>query len=126
MSGQPEEGTEPEQSEDSTTDLDLSTETPHAGEIVIDTTSLDITNEPVASGQVPLKFMAPTMTHQLRRKTLNIMVGLVTLALLIIVVGLALHWFDSDFAKTLLQTVVSPLLGALAAVVGYLFAERKE
>jgi phosphate/sulfate permease len=51
-----------------------------------------------------------------------ILVGIVGGALALVVAGMAFHWFDADFGKTLIQTVVSPVLGALAAVVGYLFA----
>lgn len=87
---------------------------------------VDVTAEPVETADVAPKIKPPVMTHQLRRLTLYFLVGVVVLALAIMAAGLALHWFDTDFAKTILQTVVSPLLGALAAVVGYLFAERKE
>jgi hypothetical protein len=85
-----------------------------------------VTNDPVESGDtIGLKPTAKP-THQLRRLTLLILVGIVSFGLLLMTVGLAFHWFDQDFAKTIIQTVVSPLLGALSAVIGYLFAERKE
>jgi hypothetical protein len=38
---------------------------------------------------------------------------------------MAFHWFSEEFAKTLLQLLIPPLLSAFAVVVGYLFAERK-
>ncbi|MEU4675092.1 hypothetical protein AB0F91_45930 [Amycolatopsis sp. NPDC023774] len=52
-----------------------------------------------------------------------VIVSIVSIA--VITAGMAWHWFDSDFGKSILQVVVGPVIGALAAVVGYLFAERK-
>ncbi|WP_146060411.1 hypothetical protein [Amycolatopsis sp. CA-128772] len=83
-----------------------------------------ITNDPVESGKT-VEVGTPQKTHQLRLWTLWILVGIVGAGLLLVALGLAAHWFDSDFAKTILQTVVSPILGALSAVVGYLFADRR-
>jgi hypothetical protein len=86
-----------------------------------------VTDEPVeSSGTTVLTPPTPKPTHQLRRLTLGILVGIVASGLVSVCVGLAAHWFDQDFAKTIIQTVVSPVLGALSAVVGYLFADRKE
>lgn len=82
-----------------------------------------ITDEPVESN--PTVKLAPQPTHQLRLWTLWILVGIVGVGIAVVTAGLAAHWFDTDFAKTILQTVVSPVLGALSAVVGYLFADRK-
>ncbi|MFJ9782229.1 hypothetical protein ACIRSS_21775 [Amycolatopsis sp. NPDC101161] len=83
-----------------------------------------VTNDPVEVGQT-IGVEKPQKTHQLRLWTLWILVGTVGAGLVLIALGLAMHWFDTDFAKTILQTVVSPILGALSAVVGYLFADRK-
>jgi len=82
-----------------------------------------VTDEPVESN--PTVKLAPQPTHQLRLWTLWILVGIVGTGVAVVTAGLAAHWFDTDFAKTILQTVVSPVLGALSAVVGYLFADRK-
>jgi hypothetical protein len=68
----------------------------------------------------------PKPEDTLRLMTLRGLFGLIAGSIIVIVFGLAFHWFGEDFSKTIIQTVVSPILGALAAVIGYLFAERKQ
>ncbi|WP_326567411.1 hypothetical protein VSH64_37080 [Amycolatopsis rhabdoformis] len=62
----------------------------------------------------------------LRISILWMLFALVVFSIFMIALGMACKWFDSDFGKSILQVVVGPVIGALAAVVGYLFAERKK
>jgi hypothetical protein len=111
----------------------VTTEAPRAVDADADVGKTDderrrlVADEPVRAGGVPIdvRRVPRKPDDHLRLITLACLVGIVLAGLLSVLVGLANDWFADDFAKTLIQTVVSPVLGALAAVVGYLFAERK-
>lgn len=62
---------------------------------------------------------------RLRRLLLVLLFALIIVALAMICLGLAIHWFDTEFGKTILQVIVGPAVGAIAVVIGYLFGERR-
>jgi hypothetical protein len=67
----------------------------------------------------------PVPEDQLRRWSLVGIGSVIVLSLFVVALGMAFRWFSEEFAKTLLQLFIPPLLSAFAVVVGYLFAERK-
>jgi hypothetical protein len=87
--------------------------------------NVSVNQEVGTSDVVDVRPLPPKPDDKLRYLMVICLFSLVLAALIVVVIGLGTHWFNDDFGKTILQTVVSPVLGALAAVVGYLFAERK-
>jgi hypothetical protein len=62
---------------------------------------------------------------KLREWVLKGLAGAFLVGIFVMSLGQGLHWTDSEFAKAVQQSVLSPLIAAGGVIIGYLFGQRR-